>query len=78
MGWTSSADPVQALKLSFASKEDAIAFAEKQGWDYWIDLPKEPKFKKKMYADNFLYIPGKIRLVKTKVRIRRAQRVIAT
>jgi NADH dehydrogenase (ubiquinone) Fe-S protein 4 len=37
MGWTSSADPVQALNLKFATKEDAMAFADKQGWDYWIE-----------------------------------------
>jgi len=37
MGWTSTADPVQALQLKFATKEDAIAFAEKQGYDYWIE-----------------------------------------
>ncbi|KAI9021933.1 Ndufs4, NADH dehydrogenase Fe-S protein 4 [Hyaloraphidium curvatum] len=66
MGWVSSADPVQALKVSFASKEDAIAFAERQGWDYWIDLPKEVRFRKKSYSDNFLYVPGKLRLYKTK------------
>ncbi|CAG8608268.1 10912_t:CDS:2, partial [Scutellospora calospora] len=31
MGWTSSGDYVQALRMNFASKEDAMHFAEKQG-----------------------------------------------
>ena len=32
MGWTSTADPLSNLKLTFDSKEDAIAYAEKNGW----------------------------------------------
>ncbi|KAJ3409284.1 hypothetical protein HDV05_004530 [Chytridiales sp. JEL 0842] len=56
MGWSSSADPVQAIGLKFMSKEDAILFAERQGYDYWIDIPKEPVFKVKSYADNFKVI----------------------
>ncbi|KXS11399.1 hypothetical protein M427DRAFT_102452, partial [Gonapodya prolifera JEL478] len=66
MGWTSSADPVQALQLKFAEKEDAIAFAEKQGWEYWIEEPKKTRFRKKAYGDNFTHVPGKLRLYKTK------------
>ncbi|XP_051923266.1 NADH dehydrogenase [ubiquinone] iron-sulfur protein 4, mitochondrial isoform X2 [Hippocampus zosterae] len=31
MGWASSADPLSNMVLSFSSKEDAIAFAEKNG-----------------------------------------------
>ncbi|KAI8853995.1 ETC complex I subunit conserved region-domain-containing protein [Chytridium lagenaria] len=38
------ADPVQALQVKFLTKEDAILFAERQGYDYWIDLPKEGRF----------------------------------
>ena len=34
MGWTSSADPMANLKLTFDSQEDAIAFAERNGWTY--------------------------------------------
>jgi NADH dehydrogenase (ubiquinone) Fe-S protein 4 len=37
MGWTSSADPVQALNVKFLTKDDAVLFADKQGWDYWIE-----------------------------------------
>jgi hypothetical protein len=37
MGWSSSADPVQALKIKFNSKEEAIRFAERQGYSYWIE-----------------------------------------
>ncbi|CAG8573332.1 539_t:CDS:2 [Ambispora leptoticha] len=66
MGWASSADSVQALQIKFATKEDAIYFAEKQGWDYFVQEPKEPVFHVKAYADNYKYSPGKLRLIKTK------------
>ncbi|KAJ3195880.1 hypothetical protein HK101_010790 [Irineochytrium annulatum] len=46
-------DPVQALSMKFLTKEDAILFAERQGYNYWIDMPKEAVFKPKMYAENF-------------------------
>jgi len=32
MGWTSTADPMSNIKLTFDSKEDAVAYAEKNGW----------------------------------------------
>jgi len=66
MGWASSADTQQALTMKFASKEDAIHFAERQGWNYYVQEPKETKFRKKVYADNYKYSPGKLRMVKTK------------
>merc|ERR1712083_1010443 len=34
MGWASTGDPLSNMMLSFSSKEDAIAFAEKNGWSY--------------------------------------------
>lgn len=67
MGWTSSADPVQALQIaSFKTKADAVLFAERQGYPYWIDEPKTPKFKKKTYADNFTFSPAKLKIIRTK------------
>ena len=32
MGWVSTADPLSNLVLTFSTKEDAIAFAETNGW----------------------------------------------
>ncbi|KAG0369920.1 Ndufs4, NADH dehydrogenase Fe-S protein 4 [Gamsiella multidivaricata] len=66
IGWASSADYMQALAMKFTSKEDAAAFADKQGWDYTIQEPNKKVFKKKIYADNFKYSPKKLRFVKTK------------
>ncbi|KAI8911069.1 ETC complex I subunit conserved region-domain-containing protein [Gorgonomyces haynaldii] len=53
MGWSSSADTQQALRIKFSSKEDAVAFAERQGYDYWVEDPKPEKFVPKAYASNF-------------------------
>jgi NADH dehydrogenase (ubiquinone) Fe-S protein 4 len=36
MGWASSADYMQGTRMSFNTMEDAIRFAEKQGWDYYV------------------------------------------
>ncbi|KAI1315204.1 hypothetical protein EDD11_001092 [Mortierella claussenii] len=66
IGWASSADYMQALAMKFVSREDAMAFADKQGWDYTVQEPNKKIFKKKVYADNFKYSPTKLRFVKTK------------
>ncbi|KAL7005380.1 ndufs4 NADH dehydrogenase Fe-S protein subunit [Cystobasidiomycetes sp. EMM_F5] len=36
MGWASSADYMQGTNLKFKTKEDAINFAEKQGYPYFV------------------------------------------
>ena len=53
MGWASTADPLSNMVLDFASKEDAMAFAEKHGWAYELEDPKERVPKTKSYALNF-------------------------
>lgn len=57
MGWTSSRDTLQQVKLTFPSKERAVAFAERQGWPYTVIEPHEPKMRPKSYADNFRWKP---------------------
>lgn len=66
MGWQSSADFMQGTKLEFKTKEDAVAFAEKQGYEYFVQEPNERAFTPKAYANNFLYSPGKLKHVRTK------------
>ncbi|XP_017666623.1 PREDICTED: NADH dehydrogenase [ubiquinone] iron-sulfur protein 4, mitochondrial isoform X1 [Lepidothrix coronata] len=53
MGWASTADPLSNMVLTFATKEDAIAFAEKNGWSYDVEEKKIPKPKSKSYGANF-------------------------
>jgi hypothetical protein len=31
--------------------------AERQGFEYWVEEPKEPKFRVKSYANNFKSLP---------------------
>ncbi|KAG8429649.1 hypothetical protein GDO86_002422, partial [Hymenochirus boettgeri] len=53
LGWASTADPLSNMVLSFPCKEDAIAFAEKNGWSYEVDEKRIPKPKSKSYGANF-------------------------
>jgi NADH dehydrogenase (ubiquinone) Fe-S protein 4 len=54
-GWASTADPVSNTLLDFADKEDAIAFAERHGWEYVLEDPKKRAPKTKSYALNFAW-----------------------
>ncbi|KAI7880716.1 hypothetical protein K492DRAFT_129799, partial [Lichtheimia hyalospora FSU 10163] len=66
IGWASSADYQQGLQMTFDTKEAAIDFAERQGWDYYIQHRPAKEFIKKEYADNFKYSPGPLRVILTR------------
>jgi len=53
MGWISSGDTLNQVRLKFAGKEDAIAFAERKGWTYDLAEPRSRRVTPKNYADNF-------------------------
>jgi len=53
MGWTSSRDTRQQLRLWFDSEEEAVAYARKYNYMYTVDRPIERNFQPKAYADNF-------------------------
>ncbi len=55
MGWTSSRDTSQQVKLTFETKEEAIAYAERNGIPYTIAEPSQRKPVRKSYADNFKF-----------------------
>lgn len=61
-----SGDSQQALGLWFGTKEQAIHFCQKQGWDYLVQEHKPERIPPKSYADNFVYRPKKLRLIPTK------------
>jgi hypothetical protein len=54
MGWTSSGDTRQQLRLFFATREEAVAYAEREGLAYSV-MPEAPSrgVAKKSYSDNF-------------------------
>ncbi len=53
MGWTGCADTNQQVRLGFATKDDAVAFAQRNALAYRIEEPREPRVRLKAYADNF-------------------------
>jgi ETC complex I subunit conserved region len=55
MGWTSSRDMDQEVKLTFETKEEAIAYAERNGIAYSIEEPQTRRPVRKAYADNFKF-----------------------
>jgi len=55
MGWTSSSDMRSQVKLKFDSKEEAIAYATRNGIPYRVEEPKAPTRKVISYSDNFKY-----------------------
>nr|XP_045601029.1 NADH dehydrogenase [ubiquinone] iron-sulfur protein 4, mitochondrial-like [Procambarus clarkii] len=53
MGWASSADPLSNVQVDFSSREDAIAFCEKNGWAWSTEeAPVKPP-RVKNYGANF-------------------------
>lgn len=55
MGWTSSGDTKQQLRLFFETREQAIAYCERHSIPYRVFEPKESKRPTIAYADNFSY-----------------------
>ena len=55
MGWTSSSDTSAQVRLAFATKEEAIAYAERNGLAYTISEPQSRKAVRKSYSDNFKF-----------------------
>ena len=55
MGWTSSDDMRQQISLEFETREEAVAYAEKNGIEYQVFEPHVTKQKPKSYSDNFRY-----------------------
>lgn len=55
MGWTSSSDMLSQVQLEFDSKDEAVAYAEKQNIPFDLFEPLKAMPKPKAYADNFRY-----------------------
>jgi hypothetical protein len=53
MGWTSSSDTSSQVKLWFATREEAVAYAEREGVAYRIEEPKPTTRRVMAYSDNF-------------------------
>ena len=55
MGYTSSGDTRRQVRLTFSTREEAIAYAERNGIAYRVEEPKPLKRRQVSYAENFRY-----------------------
>lgn len=53
MGWIGGAETQTQVALFFPTREDAIAYAERNGAAYDVEIVQERVVKPKAYADNF-------------------------
>ena len=53
MNWISSADTKSQIKVFFNTKEQAISWAKKNNYQFYIEEPKVKKIKPKSYSSNF-------------------------
>ena len=52
-GWTSSSDMKSQVRLRFATKEEAVAYCERNGIAYQLFESSQPTRRGLSYADNF-------------------------
>ena len=55
MGWTSSGDMKSQVRLQFATREEAVAYAERHGIPYQVQEGKQAPRRGLSYADNFSF-----------------------
>src|SRR5436305_1720398 len=55
MGWTSSGDMRQQVRLQFDTAEEAIAYCERHAIAYQLSRPKPAQRRGLSYADNFAF-----------------------
>ncbi len=56
MGYTSSTDMNSQIKLEFPNREAAIAYAEREGIAYQLEVEAPPRRRRAMtYAENFSF-----------------------
>lgn len=56
MGWVASGDTLNQVRLRFNTAEDAVKYAEKQGWLYTVYPVHDRKIRPRNYGDNFRII----------------------
>jgi hypothetical protein len=54
-GWVSSGDMRGQVRLTFPTREEAIAYATGNGIPHQVLEPREPKRIPRSYSDNFAY-----------------------
>jgi hypothetical protein len=54
IGWVGSGDTEQQYVLRFSSKDEALAYARREGLDVVVEDPQERVVRPKSYSDNFI------------------------
>lgn len=57
MGWTAAGDTLNQVCLEFPTRDEAIAYATRKGWEYSADQAHERIVTPRNYVDNFKYRP---------------------
>jgi hypothetical protein len=55
MGYTTSGDMKSQIRLTFETREEAVAYAQRNGIAYRVTEPKKPKRQQISYSENFRY-----------------------
>ncbi|MBL8690412.1 MAG: ETC complex I subunit [Rhodospirillaceae bacterium] len=55
MGWTGGGDTKEQVRLTFPTREEAIAHADKHGHTYTLVAAHDRRMRPKAYADNFKF-----------------------
>jgi hypothetical protein len=55
MGWTSSGDTRRQLRLTFATKGEAVAYATRNAIPFCLDEARKTAIRPKSYAANFAF-----------------------
>lgn len=55
MGWTGTTDMKAQIRLEFETKDEAIAYATRNGLAYTVVEPKPRRAIRKSYAENFKF-----------------------
>lgn len=53
MGYTSSSETLSQVRLNFSSREDAVAYAERNDLVFRVSEPKQTTRRAVTYAENF-------------------------
>ncbi|NRG18504.1 ETC complex I subunit [Rhizobiales bacterium] len=55
MGYTSSSDMKQQIRLRFETKDEAISYAKRNGIPFRVEEAQDRRIPKIAYSDNFKY-----------------------
>ena len=53
MGWIGGGNTQEQVRLHFETRDEAVAYADRHGIAYNLELSQERRVKPKAYADNF-------------------------